>query len=73
MERYKRCAIRVNKELVKREVIYKFGSITKYCDYCCISRTRFWEIVNKPHLSKEALCLRQLARDLNLSVEDILL
>ena len=72
MERYKRCGIRINKEFVKKEIIYKYGSITKYCKKAGISRVRFWEIMNTPHLSKEVECLQKLSRDLEVSIDTIL-
>lgn len=73
MQRYKKCTIRVNKELVKREIIYKYGSVTRYCRFVKISQVRFWEILRTPHLSKQAECLQRLARDLNLSIDTILM
>lgn len=73
MERYKKCSIRVNKELVKRHICFKYGSIKKYCEEKNISRMRLWEIVNKPHLSKEEECLQTLAKNLNLSIDTILM
>lgn len=73
MERYKRCKVIVNGALVKREIIYKYGSITKYCKYAGISQVRFWEIINTPHFSKDAKCLQRLAQDLDLSIDKILM
>ena len=73
MERYKKCTIRVNKDFVKRRVQYLFGSIGNYCHYADISRVRFWEIVNTPHLSKEAECLQKLANYLQVSIDEILM
>lgn len=72
MERYKKCKIRVNKELVKREVLYKYGSITNYCKKHSISLVRYYEIVNTPHNSVDAKCLQELSQNLNLSIYDIL-
>ena len=73
MERYKKCTIRVNKDFVKRRVQYLFGSIGNYCKEADISRVRFWEIVNTPHLSKDAECLQKLARFLRVSIDEILM
>lgn len=72
VERYKKCQIRLNKELVKRYVVFKYGSIKNYCEQVGMSRVRFWEIVNKPHLSKEAKCLQDLSKNLGISISDIL-
>lgn len=73
MNRYKKCTIRLNRELVKRHVYFHYGSIGNYCDLNNISRVRFWEIVNKPHLSKNEECLQKLAKNLHVSIEEILL
>ena len=72
MKRYNHCLITVNKDLVKRHVQFKYGTIAKYCAYAHITTMRYWEIVNRPHVSKEVECLKKLAKDLNLNVEDIL-
>jgi len=73
MERYKKCSVRVNKEFVKRRVQYMYGSIDNYCYFADISRVRFWEIMNTPHLSKEVECLQKLASLLKVSIDEILL
>ena len=73
MERYKRCTVRVNKKLVKREVIYKYGSITNYCKENNISLVRYYEIVNNPHNSALEECLLKLSGNLNLSIDEILM
>ena len=73
MERYKKCTIRVNKDFVKRRVQYIYGSVENYCKHAKISRVRFWEIVNTPHLSKEVKCLQTMARLLDLSIDEILM
>ena len=73
MNRYKKCTIKVNKEVVKREVVYKYGSIINYCRHAGISKMRFWQIVNTPHLTKEVECLQRLTRDLGLSIKQILM
>ena len=73
MDRYKKCSIKLNKELVKRHVLFKFGSIKNYCEFAEISRVRFWQIVNKPHLTKEEKCLQTLASNLEISIDKIIL
>lgn len=73
MNRYKNCRIRLNKELVKRYVYFHYGSIKEYCEKNNISRVRFWEIVNRPHLTKNGECLQKLAKNLHVSIETILL
>ena len=73
VERFKKCHIWVNKETVIRLVNYKFGSVTRYTEKKGISRVRFYQIVNEPHLSKNSKCLQDLAKDLQVSIETILL
>ena len=73
MERFKNCTVRVNKDYVKRLVLFKFGSIKNYCHFADISRVRFWKIVNQPHLSKNEECLQKLASYLQVSIDTILL
>ena len=66
-------SIRVDKEKVNRLVKYKFGTIEKYLKEFGISRMRYWQVINKPHLSKEVKCLQDLAKNLDVSIETILL
>lgn len=73
MNRFVKCSVKVNKDLIKRETIYKYGSITNYCKYAGISRYRYWQIVNEPHSSKDVECLIKLTKDLNLSIDTILM
>ncbi len=73
MARFKKCNIRVNKSFVKREIIYKFGSINEYCKKSGFSRMRFWNILNTPHLTENVECLQKLAKDLDLSIKEILM
>jgi len=73
MQRYVNCPFRVNKEVVKREIVYKYGSLKNYCKHAGYSRARFYQIISTPHLSKEVKCLKDLAKDLNMSVDDIVL
>ena len=73
MQRYKKCVIRLNKEKVLREVRYKFGNVKNYCYYAHISTVRFYEIINTPHLTKEAPCLQKLTSLLQVSIDTILL
>lgn len=73
MQRYKRCAIRVNKDKVNRYVKFKYGTIEKFCKIIGYSRVRYWQVLNKPHLSKSEKCLQDLASKIDLSIEEILL
>ena len=69
----KRAAIKLNKEQVNRLVRFKFGTIENYLKACKITRMRYWQILNKPHLSKDVKCLQDLANNLEVSIEEILL
>ena len=73
MERYSNCSVRVNKDFVKRRVIYIYGSVENYCKKANISRFRFWKIINNPHVSKDVKCLQTLAKLLDLSIDEILM
>lgn len=73
MARFKNCVIRLNKEKVIRLVKYKFGSVEQYSKQNDISRVRFYQIINQPHLTKDAECLQKLSSNLEVSIETILL
>lgn len=73
MERFKNCTIKVDKEMVIRLVKYKYGSVKAYAKTNGISRVRFYNIVNNPHVSKDEKCLQILAFNLGTSIETILL
>lgn len=73
MQRYKRCAIKIDKEYVKRHILFKYGSLAKYCKENHISRTRLWVILSKPHSSINEKCLQELVNNLGLSISNILL
>lgn len=66
-----RCEVRVNKEFVTRLVKYKHGTIESFLECYGITRMRFWQILNQPHLSKEVPCIKKLADFLSVSVDDI--
>ena len=66
-----RCEVRVNKEFVTRLVKYKHGTIESFLQCYGITRMRFWQILNQPHLSKEVPCIKKLAEFLSVSVDDI--
>ena len=72
MERYKNCVIRLDRDKVIKLVNFKFGSVKAYAKKYGISRVRFYQIVNKPHLSKDVECLRNLAVNLDVSIQEIL-
>ena len=72
MERFKKCEIRLDKNKVIRLVNFKYGSVKIYAKEKGISRVRFYQIVNQPHLSKNVECLQNLAKDLEVSIDEIL-
>ena len=63
--------VRVNKDFVTRLVKYRHGTIESFLGCYGISRMRFWQILNQPHLSKEVPCLVKLADFLKVKVDDI--
>lgn len=73
MERFKNCEIKLNKELIKRHIKFKYGSIKNYLKCANITKTRFWQIINQPHLSTESPCIVRLAKDLDLTTGEIIL
>ena len=64
--------IRVNKDFVNRLVKYRHGTIEKFLSSYGISRMRYWQVLNQPHLSKEVPCLTRLAEFLGVTVEEII-
>ena len=72
MERYKNCSIKINKEIVIRHICFNYGSVAAYCKVAKISRSRFYTVVSKPHFSENEKCLQKLAKDLGMSIYDIL-
>ena len=72
MARFKNCEIRVNKDFVNRLVKYRHGTIESFLGCYHITRMRYWQIINQPHLSKEAACLKKLAEFLGVTVEEII-
>ena len=65
--------IRVNKDFVNRLVKYRHGTIESFLECYGISRVRYWQVLNQPHLSKEVPSLTKLADFLGVTVEEILL
>ena len=63
--------VKVNKEFVTRLVKYKHGTIESFLKCYGITRMRFWQILNQPHLSKDVPCIKKLADFLSVSVDDI--
>lgn len=63
--------IRVNKDFVNRLVKYRHGTIESFLEVYGISRMRYWQILNQPHLSKEVPCLTRLAEFLHVTVDEI--
>ena len=64
--------VRVNKDFVTRLVKYRHGTIESFLGCYGISRMRFWQILNQPHLSKDVPCLTKLAEFLGVTVEEII-
>lgn len=64
--------IRVNKNFVNRLVKYRHGTIESFLDCYGISRVRYWQVLNQPHLSKEVPSLTKLADFLGVTVEEII-
>lgn len=64
--------IRVNKDFVNRLVKYRHGTIESFLDCYGISRVRYWQVLNQPHLSKEVPSLTKLADFLGVTVEEII-
>lgn len=73
MERYSRCLVIVDAEKVNRLIKFKFNTIEAYLQKYSISRQRLWDILNRPHSSKNAKCLQDLANNLEVSIDTILL
>ena len=72
MERFKRCTVKVNKEKVIRLVKYKYGDVKAFCKELNVSRQRFYEVINTPHLSKESYALEKISKALDVDVEELL-
>ena len=64
--------IRVNKDFVNRLVKYRHGTIESFLDCYGISRVRYWQVLNQPHLSKEVPSLTKLADFLGVTVDEII-
>ena len=73
MSRFQKCNIKVNKAFVKREIIYRFRTVTNYCKLHGISRMRLWQILNNPHSKEDVESLQKLAQSLDLSIQQILM
>ena len=72
MERFKKCSIKLDKDKVNRLVKFKYGTIENYLKKEGITRMRFWQILNQPHLSKDVECLQNLASKLDVNIQEIL-
>ena len=64
--------IRVNKDKVNRLVKYKYLTIENFLKHWGISRMRYWQIINQPHLSLEVPSLVKLAYFLEVDVKEII-
>lgn len=73
MERFKKCAIQVDKAAVIRRIKFNYGSVSGYAKQKGISRQRLYGIINSPHVSKDVECLKELAYDLGVKIEEIIL
>ena len=67
-----RCSVKVNKEFIEKLIKYKYGTIGSFLDSYGITRMRFWQVVNEPHVSKDVECLTKLADFLNVPIDDLL-
>ena len=67
-----KASVRVNKKFVNCLIKYKYGTIGEFLKLYKITRMRYWQILNKTHLSKEVPCLKNLAEFLKISVDDML-
>lgn len=63
----------LDKEKVNRLVKYKYGTIEAYLKKFHLTRMRFWQILNRPHLTKDVKCLKDLADNLNINIDEVLL
>lgn len=72
MERYRRCNIKLNREFILKNIRYNYRSVAFYCRVVGISRSRFYEILSKPHFSENEKCLQDLSKNLGLSIYDML-
>ena len=72
MDRFKYCNVKVDADKVKRLIMYHYGSLTAYCLKNGITRTRLYFILNRPHQTKDAKCLQDLANNLHTSIDNIL-
>ena len=64
---------KVNKDYVTRLIKFKFGTIENYLKTFKISRMRLWQILNNPHIEKNVKSLQDLAKNLDVSIDSILL
>ena len=69
----KKASVVVNKDLVNRLVKYHYGTIENYLQKFSISRMRYWQVLNMVHISKDVKCLKDLASNLQVEVEQIIL
>lgn len=69
----KKASVVVNKDLVNRLVKYHYGTIENYLKKFSISRMRYWQVLNMVHISKDVKCLQDLASNLQVEVEQIIL
>ena len=67
------CIIQVNKDYVIRLIKFKYGTIEKYLKVHKISRMRLWQVLNRPHKQKDVKSLQDLATNLEVSIDSILL
>ena len=68
-----KATIQVNKERVKKLVKFKYGSIENYLKKYGISRQWFELVLSKRHLSKDNKSLQDLSKNLEVSIDTILL
>ena len=73
MDRYKNCHVYLDKKKIIRYVVFKYHSVSAYCRINKISRVRFYEILNCPHCNSDADCIKNLAKNIGLKIEDLIL
>lgn len=69
----KRAKIILDKDKVNKLVKGKFGTIENYLKYAGITRMWYWQILNRPHLTRDTKCLQDLSRNLEVSIDTILI
>lgn len=67
----KKRTIRINKDLVKKHIKFRYGTITKFLEDFGISKVRLWQILNGTY-TKITHDITKLAKFLGLTEEEII-